>query len=100
MVGCGGGVVVMAVCNVVAVYDVSMTDGVAVADGVVVAVGVVDGVDVWVQQCQMRACTNLQSDLVSTVVTLRGNKSPWCYRQTTQGPHSTMERLVCCQTGC
>ena len=40
--------------------DVTPTLGVNhVISGVVVAVGATDVVDVWVQQCWMRACTNI-----------------------------------------
>ena len=48
MVECGGGVVVMAVCNVVAADDVLIIDGGVAVDGVVIAVGAAAMVDVWV----------------------------------------------------
>ena len=47
MVACGGEVVVMDTHNAAAIDDA------------VTAVGVVTTVVVWVQQCWMRACTNL-----------------------------------------
>ena len=106
MVACGDEVVVEDAHNVVVVDDatvdddVAAADGVAAVDGVVVAVGVVAIIDVWVQKCWMRACTNSYSHLVSAVVTLRGKKPSWWYRQTTHGPHSTMGRLVCCEPWC
>ena len=80
MVSCGDEVVVVATLNAAtaddtaAMDDAATVDGVASADGVVVAVGAATTVDVWVQQCWMRACTNPQSHLVSTMVTLRGKK--------------------------
>ena len=74
MVTCGDEVVVAIVHNNAAANDVAAIDGVAVADGVVVAVGAAAAVVVWVQQCQMRACTSPQSCLVLVVVTLRGKK--------------------------
>ena len=60
MVACGGEVVVEAACNAAAADDVAAAGDVTIVDGVVVlvAVGAVDAVDVWVQQCRMRACTN------------------------------------------
>ena len=91
MVVCGDEVVVAAAHNVAA------TDDVAAAGGVVVVVGVAAAIVVWVQQCWMRACTNPQYHLVSTMVTLRGKKPSWWYRKTTLGPHSTTGRIVCCQ---
>ena len=100
MVVCGGEVVDFSTCNAVAVDDVVAAIDVAAADGVIVAVGATSVVVVWVQRCWMRACTSLQSHLVSVVVTLKGKKSSWWYRKKTQGPHSTMGRLVCCQPWC
>ena len=100
MVTCGDGVVVAAAHNAVAADEATTTDGVATMDGVLVAAGAVVVVDVWVQQCWMRACTNPKSHLVSAVVKLRGKNSSWWYQQTTQGSHSTMGRLVCCQPWC
>ena len=100
MVACGDEVVVVARHNAVAANDVAAANRVAAVDGVVVVVGAAAVVDVWVQQCWMRACKNPQSHLVSAVVTLRGKKPSWWYRQTTQGPHSTMGRLVCFQPWC
>ena len=79
MVVCGDEVV----HNVAAMDDATGADGVVAADVVLVAVGAVDAVNVWVQQCWMRACTNLQSHLVLTMVTLRGKNSSWWYHQTT-----------------
>ena len=35
--------------------------------------------------------------VIGVVVTLSGKEPSWWDRQTTQGPHSTMGRLVCCQ---
>ena len=58
LVACGGEVVVTAARSVAAVDDVAAIVGVAATDGVVVAVGTAVAVDVWVQQCWMRACTN------------------------------------------
>ena len=100
MVVCGGEVVVVAVHNAVVVDGVVATVDVAAADGVVVVVGATTVVVVWVQRCWMKACTSTQSCLVSVVVKLRGNESSWWYQKTTQGPHSTMGRLVCCQPWC
>ena len=106
MVTCGDEVVVVAVHSVATVNDAvtadddAVNDDVVEADSVAVAVGASTTVIVWVQQCWMRACANPQSHLVSVVVTLRGKKLSWWYRQTTQGPHSTMGRLVCCQPCC
>ena len=106
MVVCGGEVVVVAACNAVAVDDVAAAAGAAAAvdvaatDGVVVAVETATAVVVWVQRCWMRACTSPQSRFLSVVVTLRGKKPSWWYRKTTQGPHSAMGRLVCCQPCC
>ena len=100
MVVCGGEVVVVAVHNDVVVNDVVATVDVAAMDGVVVTVGDMVVTIVWVQRCWMRACTSPQSCLVSMVVALRGKKLAWWYQKTTQGPHSTMGRLVCCQPWC
>ena len=72
MVVYGDVVMVAAVRNVAATDDVAAAIDVAAADGVAVAVGATAAVDVWVQQCWMRACTNPQSHLVSAVVTLKG----------------------------
>ena len=100
MVVCGDEVVVVATRNAIDADDVVATVDVVAIDGVAVGVGDTAAVFVCVQQCWMRACTNPQSHLVSVVVTLRGKKSSWWYRQTTQVPHSTMGRLVCCQPWC
>ena len=108
MVVCGDEFVVAAACNVAimddvaAAVDVAATTivDVAATDGVVVAVGVVVAIVVWVQWCWMRACTSPQYLLVSVVVTPRGKEPSWWFQQTTQGPHSTMGRLVCCQPWC
>ena len=100
MVACGDEVVVVATRNVAAMDDVAAAVDVAAVDGVVVAIGTVAVVVVWVQLCWMRECTSLQSRLVSVVVTLRGKEPSWWYLQTTQGPHSTMGRLVCFQPWC
>ena len=97
MVVCGGEVVVAAAHNAVVVDDVAAAVGVTVVDDVVVVVGAAAAVVVWVQRCWMRPCTSPQSHFVSVVVTLRGKELSWWYRQTTQDPHSTMGRLVCCQ---
>ena len=94
LVVCGDEVVVVAVHNAV------VMDGVVAADGVVVVVGAATAVVVWVQRCWMRACTSPQSCLVLVVVILRGKEPSWWYRKTTQGLHSTMGRLVCCQAWC
>ena len=99
-VACGGEVMVAAGRNAVAAGDVVVFVGVAAADDVVVVVGATDVVVVWVQWCWMRACTSPQSRLVFVVMTLRGKEPSWWYWKTTQGPHSTMGRLVCCQPWC
>ena len=100
MVVCGDEVVVVAMHNYMATDDVAVAVDVATTDGVMVVVGAMTAVVVWVQWCWMRACTNPQSRLESAVVTLRGKKPSWWYQQTTQGPHSTMGRLVFCQPWC
>ena len=81
-------------------FDVVAAIDVAAADDVVAAVGAATAVVVWVQRCWMRACTSLQSHLVSMVVTLRGKTLSWWYQKITQGPHLRMGRLVCCQPWC
>ena len=63
-----GAVVVAAMRNATAAYDVAAIVGVAVA------VGAVAALVVWVQRCWMRPCTSPQSRFVSVVVTLRGNE--------------------------
>ena len=83
---------------VAAARNAAVAGGVAAAVGVVVVVGDAAAIVVWVQRCWMRPCTSSQSHFVSVTVTLRGNELSWWYRQTTQGPHSTMGRLVCCQS--
>ena len=100
MVVCGGEVFIVAAHNFVAADDVVVVVDVAAVDSVVVVVGTVAVVVVWVQRCWMRACTSPQSCLVSVVVTLRGKEPSWWYWQTTQGPHSIIGRLVCCQPWC
>ena len=100
LVVCGDEVVVVTVHNAVTVDDVATIVDVAVVDVIVVAVGAAVAVVVWVQRCWMRSCTSPQFHLVSMVVTLRGKKPSWWYHKTTQGPHSTMGRLVCCQPWC
>ena len=91
LVACGDAVVVVAMQNA------AIVDDVAVANSIGVGVGAAAALVVWVQQRWMRPCTSLQSHFVSVVVTLMGKEPSWWYRQTTQGPHSTMEWLVCCQ---
>ena len=97
MVACGDVVVVVATHNAAFASDVVATVGVATADNVVVVVGVAAAIVVQVQRCWMRACTSPHSRLVSVVVTLRGKELSWWYWKTTQGPYSTMGRLVCFQ---
>ena len=97
LVACGDVVVVAAACNAADPGDVAPVVGVAAVDDVVVGVGVAAAVVVWVQRCWMRPCTSPQSHFVSVAVTLRGKEPSWWDRQTTQGPHSTMGRMVCCQ---
>ena len=92
LVACGDAVVVAAARNAV----VATVVGVATADGVGVGVGAAAVLVAWVQWCWMRPCTSPQSHFVSVAVTLRGKEPSWWDRKTTQGPHSTMERLVCC----
>ena len=99
-VACGDVVVAAATRSVAVAGDVAAAVGVADADDVVVVVGATTVVVVWVQRCWMKACTNPQSHLVSVVVTLRGKKPSWWYWKTTQGPHSTMGRLVGFQPWC
>ena len=94
LVACGDVVVVATARNTATIIDV------AAADDVVVLVGAVVAVVVWVQRCLMRPCTSPQFHFVSVVVTLMGKEPSWWYQQTTQGPHSTMGRLVCCQPWC
>ena len=85
MVACGDWVVVAAVHNAVAANDAAavddavVTDDATAADGVVVAVGATTAVVFWVLRCWMRACTSMQSHLVSMVETLRGKKLSWWY---------------------
>ena len=81
----------MAACNTAAVGDV------ASMDYVVFVVGDADAVAVWVQWCLMRPCTSPQFAFVAVVVTLMGKEPSWWYRQTTQGPHSMVVKLVCFQ---
>ena len=71
LVVCGRTVVVVAAFNVTATNDVATVVDVAAAGGVVVVVGAIAAIVVWVQRYCMRACTILQSHLVSVVVTLR-----------------------------
>ena len=59
MVACGDEVVVMNVCNVVAMDDVTVAYDAMTADGVMATDDAGAMVVVWVQQCWMRACTNL-----------------------------------------
>ena len=82
MVVCGGEVVVAATHNAAAADDVAAAIDVAAVYGIVPVVGDAAAVVVWVQWCWMRACTNPQSHLVSAMVTLRGKKLSWWYRQT------------------
>ena len=89
LVTCGDAVVVAVVHNDAVAGDV------AAADDVVVVVGAM--VVVWVQQCLMRPCTSPQFHFVLVVVTLMGKEPSWWYQKITQGPHSTMGRLVCFQ---
>ena len=98
MVACGYEVVVAH--NPATIKDVTAAVDVATVDDVVVAVGVETAIVVWVQQCWMRACTSSKSHFVLMVVTLMGNEPSWWYRQTTEGPHSTMGMLVCFQPWC
>ena len=93
LVACVGEVVVAAKHNATA-GDVVDVVGIVAVNDVVVVVGAAAMVVVWVQRCWMRPCTSLQSHFVLVMVTLRGNELSWWYRQTTQGPHSTMGRLV------
>ena len=74
MVVSGDEVVIVATCNAMATDDVVTAFDVVDVDGVVVVVRAVAAVVVWVQRCWMRACTSLQSHLVSVVVTLRGKQ--------------------------
>ena len=97
MVACGGEVVVAAACSATATDDVVAAIGVAAPDDVVVLVGAIGTVVVWVQWCLMRPCTISQFHFVSVVVTLMGKEPSWWDQKTTQGPHSTMGRLVCFQ---
>ena len=93
LVACGDAVV----RNAATASDVAAAIGVAEADDVVVVVGAMDAVVVWLQWCLMRPYTSPQFHFVSLVVTLMGKEPSWWYRQTTWGPHSTTEVLVCCQ---
>ena len=86
--------------NVVAADDVAATVGVVAANDVVVVVGAVAVIVVWVQRYLMRPCTSPQFHFVLVVVTLTGKEPSWWYRKITQGPHSTMGSLVCCQPWC
>ena len=90
-IACGDAVVVAVVCNAAIASDV------ATADDVVVVVGDAVAVVVWVQWCLMRPCTSQQYHFVSVVVTLMGKEPSWWDQKTTQGPHSTMGRMVCFQ---
>ena len=99
-IACGGVVVAAAARNGAAVGYVAAVVGVADVDDYVVVVGATVAVVVWVQRCWMRPCTSPQYHFVSVVVTLRGNEASWWYHQTTQDPHSTVGRLVCCQPWC
>ena len=83
MVVFGDEVVLVAARNAIAMDDVATAIDVAATDGFAVAVGAVAAVVAWVQQCWMRACTNLQSHLVLAVGTLRGNKLSLWYWKTT-----------------
>ena len=74
MVVCGDEVLVAAACNAMTVDDIAGVVDVMDTSGVMVAFGAAAVIVVWVQQCWMRACTNMYSHLVSLVVTLRGKK--------------------------
>ena len=100
LVVCGGEVVVVDACNATTTDDISVASGVVAVDGVVVGAGDAAALVVWVQRCWMRPCTSLQSHFVSVVMIQRGKDPSWWDRQTTQGPHSKMGRLVCCQRWC
>ena len=97
LVACGDAVVVASMHNAGAVGDFVATVGVVATDDVVVVVGATAVVVVWVQRCLMRPCTSMQFHSVSVVVTLMGKEPSWWDQQKTQGPHSTMGKLVCFQ---
>ena len=100
LVACGDAVVVVDVKNATATNDVTAVVGVVTANGVVVGVRTAVALVVWMQWCWMRPWTSPKSHFVSMTLKLRGNEPSWWYRQTTQGPHSTMGRVVCCQPWC
>ena len=97
---CGDVIVAPAAQNAAVAGDVVAAVGVAAVDGVVVVVGAVAAVGVWVQYCLMIPCISPQFIFVSVVVTPKGKEPRWWDQQTTQGPHSTMGRLVCFQQWC